>query len=124
MRWLADLVLVLHVAYVLFVVGGLPTIWIGYVLGWRWVRNWWFRVAHFAAIALVAIEALIGVMCPLTWLEDTLRPGLQDHASFIERWLHALLFWDLPGWVFALTYSVFAAMVGLTFVLLPPRRLA
>jgi len=43
---LADIVLVVHFAFVLFVVGGLVLIWIGVVLRWAWVRNFWFRVAH------------------------------------------------------------------------------
>jgi uncharacterized protein DUF2784 len=118
---LADLVLVLHFAYVLFVVGGLFAIWLGYALGWRWVRNWWFRVLHFAAIGLVAIEAVVGAMCPLTVLEDWLRPGEETGGSFVQRWLHMLLFYDWPLWVFTALYLGFAAVVALTFVVLPPR---
>lgn len=118
---LADLVLVLHFAYVLFVVGGLFAIWLGYALGWRWVRNWWFRVLHFAAIGLVAIEAVVGAMCPLTVLEDWLRPGEETEGSFVQRWLHMLLFYDWPLWVFTALYLGFAAVVALTFVVLPPR---
>jgi len=124
MHFLADAVLILHFAYVAFVVGGLGAIWLGYALGWRWVRNWWFRVLHFAAIGLVAIEAVVGVMCPLTLLEDWLRPGVESAASFIQRWLHALLFYDWPLWVFTVLYLCFAALVALTFVLLPPARQA
>ena len=120
MRWLADLVLVVHFAYVLFVVGGLLAIWIGYALGWCWVRNWWFRVLHLAAIALVALEALIGVLCPLTLLEDWLRPGNEAGASFIQRWVSALLYYDLPLWVFTLLYLGFAGVVAISFVVLPP----
>ena len=117
---LADLVLALHFGYVLFVVGGLAAIWLGYALGWRWVRNRWFRVLHFAAIGLVAVEALVGVLCPLTALEDWLRPGEESGASFVQRWLHALLFYDWPLWVFTALYLSFAAVVALTFLLLPP----
>jgi Protein of Unknown function (DUF2784) len=119
---LADVVLVLHFAYVLFVVGGLIAIWIGYALGWRWVRNRWFRVLHFAAIGLVAIEAVVGVFCPLTVLEDWLRPGGQSGGSFVQRWVHALLFYDWPFWVFNALYLSFAAIVALSYVLLPPTR--
>lgn len=122
MALLADLVLVLHVAYVLFVVGGLFAIWLGYALGWRWVRNRLFRTLHVAAIGLVAIEAIIGVMCPLTLLEDWLRPGAAGGRSFVQRWLHALLFYDWPPWVFTALYVGFAAIVASTFVLLPPER--
>jgi len=118
---LAELVLLLHFAYVVFVVGGLPLIWLGNALGWRWVRNWWFRVLHLAAIAFVAVEAVVGVMCPLTVLEDVLRPGEERGASFIQRWLHAIMFWDWPLWVFTAIYIAFTVVVAGTFVLLPPR---
>ena len=124
MRLLADAVLILHFAYVAFVVGGLGAVWLGYALGWRWVRNWWFRILHFAAIALVAIEAVAGVICPLTWLEDWLRPGQESATGFVQRWLHALLFYDWPLWVFSVLYLSFAALVAVTFVLLPPARRA
>ena len=117
---LADLVLVLHFAYVLFVVGGLFAIWLGYALGWRWVRNRLLRMLHLAAIGLVVLEALVGVMCPLTFLEDWLRPGEEGGRSFVQRWLHALLFYDWPLWVFTALYLGFAALVAFTFVLLPP----
>jgi len=122
MDLLADAVLALHFAYVAFVVGGLGAIWLGCALGWRWVRNWWFRVLHLAAIGLVAVEAVLGLMCPLTLLEDWLRPGAEAGVSFVQRWLHALLFYDWPLWVFAVLYLSFAALVALTFVLLPPAR--
>jgi polyferredoxin len=107
---------------VLFVVGGLVLVWIGYALRWRWVRKRWLRILHFCAIALVAVEALIGLACPLTILEDALRPGAESDAGFIQRWLHAALFWDLPLWVFTAIYLLFAAIVAATYVLLPPNR--
>jgi hypothetical protein len=117
----ADLILVLHFAYVVFVVGGLLAIWIGYARRWQWVRNPWFRVLHFTAIAIVAVEALVGVMCPLTILEDALRPGDATGAGFLQRWLHAVMFWDWPLWVFTAIYLAFTTAVAATFVLLPPR---
>ena len=121
MSFVADLVLVLHFAYVMFVGGGLLAIWVGYALRWQWVRNLWFRVLHFAAIAIVAAEALVGVMCPLTILEDALRPGREAGGSFLQRWLHAVMFWDWPLWVFTALYLAFTAVVAATFLLLPPR---
>ncbi|HTS54993.1 MAG TPA: DUF2784 domain-containing protein, partial [Burkholderiales bacterium] len=116
----ADLILVLHTAYVLFVVGGLMLIWLGVWAGWRWVRGFWFRLLHLAAVGLVALEALVGVTCPLTVLEDWLRSGAYADAGFIERWLHRFLFWDLPAWVFTLTYLAFALMVVMTWLRWPP----
>ena len=58
MRWLADLILIVHFLFVAFVVGGLALTWIGASFGWQWVRNFWFRVSHLAAIVFVAGEAL------------------------------------------------------------------
>ena len=106
----------------LFVVGGLVLIWIGYQLGWRWVGMRWLRIVHFCAIALVAVEALIGVACPLTVLEDALRPGGGGEAGFIGRWVHAVIFWDLPLWVFTALYVAFSTAVALTYRLLPPDK--
>lgn len=115
----ADAILVVHFAFVTFVVGGLATIWLGAALGWRWVRNLAFRVAHLVAICFVAAEALVGVMCPLTVWEDALR-GRASDKGFIARWIHGVMFYELPGWVFTIAYIGFAAVVALTFWLLPP----
>ena len=60
----ADFILIIHFLFVLFVVGGLALIWIGAAWGWLWVRNYWFRIAHLVAIAYVAVEAVLGVVCP------------------------------------------------------------
>ena len=121
MAWLADLILIAHFAFVLFVVGGLALTWVGAATGWRWVRNRWFRGAHLAAILLVTAETLLGMVCPLTVWEDALR-GARDDTSFTARWIHRLLFYDFPEWVFTTAYILFALAVALTFWLAPPRR--
>jgi len=118
---LADLILFVHFAFVLFVVGGLALVWLGAALGWRWVRNRWFRLAHLAAIGYVALEASIGMMCPLTVWEDALR-GVHEERGFIARWLHALLFYDFPESVFTVAYVAFALVVLATYWLVPPYR--
>jgi len=117
---LADVVLIVHFAFVLFVVGGLGTIWIGAAAGWRWVRNWWFRTAHLAAIAFVAAESLLGIWCPLTAWEDALR-GRREDASFIARWVHRVMFYDFPEWVFTIAYAAFALVAAVTWCTVRPR---
>ena len=118
---LADLVLIVHFAFVLFVVGGLALIWIGAAAGWQWVRNFWFRIAHLAAIAFVAVESLVGVWCPLTVWEDALR-GTGSDMSFIARWVRAMLFWNLPEWVFTVAYCAFALATVATWWWMRPER--
>lgn len=111
---LADLILAVHFAFVLFVVGGLALIWIGAAMGWRWIRNLWFRVAHLGAIVYVAGEALVGAWCPLTVWEAQLR-GARAEKGFIAQWVHRILFYDFPGWVFTTAYVMFAVAVAATF---------
>jgi Protein of Unknown function (DUF2784) len=116
----ADALLVLHFAIVAFIVGGLLLTWAGAWRGWRWVRNPWFRYAHLGAILFVALEALIGMMCPLTLWEDALRGGARPD-SFIGRWVQRLLYYRAPEWVFTALYVAWAAATLLTLRLLPPR---
>ena len=116
---LADVILIVHFAFVAFVVGGLAVIWIGAARGWQWVRNFWFRVAHLAAIAFVAGEALLGVWCPLTIWEDALR-GVHAEKSFVARWIHRVLFYDFPGWMFTVAYVLFALAVAATWLFVRP----
>jgi hypothetical protein len=118
---LADFVLVVHFAFVLFIVGGVGLIFAGGVLGWRWIRNAGFRYTHLAAIVFVAVEALVGMACPLTVWEDALRQATPAAPTFIGRWVSRLLYYDLPGWVFTVIYVLFAIAVGVTLWLIPPR---
>jgi hypothetical protein len=120
----ADLVAVIHAAYIAFVLFGFIAIIFGVVMGWRWVRNVYFRSAHLAAILLVCVESLVGVTCPLTIFEDRLRVLGGDSAypgSFVGSILDRLIFYDFPQWLFTLVYLSFGALVLLTFVLAPPR---
>ena len=120
---IADAILVVHFAIVVFIVGGLAAVWLGAALGWRWVRNPWLRYAHLAAIAFVALEALIGMACPLTVWEDTLRGGTRPD-SFIGRVVRAVLFYEAPEWVFTTAYVAWALATLVTLRLVPPKRRA
>ena len=119
----ADAIVVVHFAIVVFIVGGLLLTWIGAPLGWRWVRNPWFRYLHLGAIGFVALEALAGVACPLTVWEDALRGGARAD-SFVARWVHRLLFYRAPEWVFTAAYLAWALATLATLRLVPPRRRA
>lgn len=118
---LADAIVVAHLLIVLFIVGGLPVVYIGVALRWRWVRYWAWRVAHLAAILFVAGESLLGMPCPLTVWEDTLR-GSHPTGGFIERWTHRLIFYDAPVWMFTTAYVAFAVLVLVTWIVVPATR--
>ena len=121
---LADAILVLHFAYVAFVVGGMAVILAGVALRRPWARNFWFRAVHLAAIALVVAESLCGVLCPLTDWEDRLREAggaPSEPGWFVGRWLNNLLFVDASPAVLSVCYVLFGLAVLLAFVLAPPR---
>jgi hypothetical protein len=120
----ADAVLLLHAALVVFVVAGLPLVWLGNARGWTWVNRRTFRWLHGLAIATVVLEAWAGIECPLTTLEAWLRlqAGQSVHGQgFIAHWVGRLLFYDAPAWVFTLAYSLFGAAVAWTWWRWPPR---
>jgi Protein of Unknown function (DUF2784) len=117
---LADAVLAVHCAIVIFITAGLPLTWIGAALGWSWVRIRWLRALHLGAIALVALESLAGIACPLTVWEAALR-NRQPPRGLIQQWVESALFYDLPDWVFTLGYLVFVAAVVATWLVFPPR---
>jgi len=123
-RWLADAVVAIHATYVGFVVAGLLAVLVGYLFRWEWIRNAWFRWIHFLMIAVVVVESLFGVECPLTTWEDALRTRAGEEvaqATFIGRWANAVLFYEAPDWVFTLVYCAFGGMVLGTLFLVPPR---
>ena len=120
---MANTILLLHAAFVAFVVFTVPCIYIGKLLGWRWIRLYWLRVAHLVGISIVVAQAWAGVICPLTTLEMWLREqgGMTGYTgSFVEHWLQTLLYWDFPAWVFIVVYSLFALLIVATWYAVPP----
>lgn len=84
-RWLADAVLVLHFAFVVFVV-------LGGLLVLRWPRLAWLHVP--VALYGATIEFL-GFICPLTPLENSLRRAGGEagyQGGFIEHYITAALY--------------------------------
>ena len=122
-RIAADALLVAHFLIAAFVTGGLPLVWLGAAAGWRWVRNPWFRYLHLAAIGIIALEALLGVACPLTVWEDLVRGGLQPQ-TFVGRWVQRLLYYRAPEELFTELYFAWALATLATLRLVPPRKRA
>lgn len=120
---LADVIVVVHLLIVLFVVTGVPLVYLGAARHWAWIRSRRLRALHLIAIAVIAAESLLGIDCPLTVWEDRLR-GEQLSTGFIERWIDRILFYDAPTWVFTAAYIAFAALVVVTWVAVPPTRAA
>jgi len=84
-RLLADAVVALHLAFILFVVGG------GALVLWR--RGW--AVLHVPAVAWGAWTEFTGTLCPLTPWEQALRrqAGEAGYAGgFVEHYVVPLIY--------------------------------
>ena len=121
----ADLILLVHALFVLFVVVGLAMVLLGANRGWIWVRNPIFRWAHLGAIVVVMSLTAMGIVCPLTSLEMYFRARGGDLVyvgSFIAHWLEFLLYYTAPSWVWLLAYGLFTAVVAWCWFAIPPSR--
>ena len=83
--FLADLVVAVHVGYVGYVVVGQLLILIGWMLGWSWVRNFWFRATHVLAMAVVVFEEIQDIRCPYRSGRRASRPR---RSTDLRRNLH------------------------------------
>ena len=101
---LADLVVVVHFAFVIFAVAG------GFlVLRWRWVA--W---VHLPVVAWAALIEFAGWVCPLTPLENWLRMrggAMGYHGGFVEHYIIPILY---PG---QLTRSLQVALGALVLLI-------
>jgi hypothetical protein len=121
----ADVVVFVHMAYVLFVVLGLVAVVTGYLWGWQWVRNRSFRLLHLGMIGIVVVESLMAITCPLTTLEDYLRNAgghTVTEGSFVGRLAHEVIFFDVSPQFFTLIYCAFGGLVLAALLLVPINR--
>jgi hypothetical protein len=110
----ADLILIVHFLIVIFIVGGLAAIIAGHPLNWAWIYQPYFRWGHLGAISVVVLQTWLGRLCPLTSWEQALRDqaGQDSYSvSFVQHWLHRLLFFEADMWAFGTAYTLFGALV-------------
>jgi len=122
---LADMIVIFHFLYVVFAVGGQATILVGWVFRWQFIRQPAFRILHLVAVGFVALEAVIGMVCPLTEWEYNLRnlagQSIDRDLSFIARLIRMIIFYDFPPWIFTFMHISFGILVILTFIFIPPK---
>lgn len=102
--------MLVHACFSVFVLYGLVFVLAGTVVPWRWTRNRWFLDLHLAAIVFLLARLWLGLPCPLTVAEDSLRSavstscplGIMTHAI-----LHQLAFRGHDPHGFALWTTLF-----------------
>ena len=121
--FLADAVLCAHIAVVAFVVLGQVIIVAGGLAGIQWVRDMRFRLVHLLLISFIAVQTLLGQLCPLTNLEHYLRMQARQRTysdSFTQHWLSHLIFIDAPWWMFVALHTAAAIIVVASWWLVAP----
>lgn len=84
-RALADVVLLFHLAFIVFVV-------LGSLLVWRFPRLAWL---HLPAVMWAGLIEISGRICPLTPLENHLRQLSGEagyHGGFVEHYLLPIIY--------------------------------
>ncbi len=84
-RLYADLILIIHLAFIIFVM-------LGGFLVLRRPRLMWL---HLPAVVWGALSEFLGVLCPLTPMETTLRElggGTGYEGDFIEHYITAVIY--------------------------------
>ncbi|MGH7125726.1 MAG: DUF2784 domain-containing protein [Stellaceae bacterium] len=119
----ATVILLVHLAVVAFNVFGLVIIPVGKVLGWEFVRSFWWRFAHVLSLAVVALQAVLGRACFLTIWENALSAerGTSDVPPMIASWINSVLYWPLPLWMFAAGYLGVLLYALMLWRWVPPR---
>jgi Protein of Unknown function (DUF2784) len=104
-RWLADLTVTIHFAFLIFVVAG----------GLAIRRYRWVAAPHLLCVAwAVYVELTPGLVCPLTPLENhfAIRAGRAGYeGSFIEHYLVPIIYPD--GLTPAVQMSLAALVLGI-----------
>ncbi len=122
--FLADLILVCHTLFIVFVLAGFILILMGLGLKWTWIKNFWFRLAHLLAIIGVIVWPLTGRICPLTIWESRLRTaagGRSHTGGFLQHYIHQFIYYDFPLWVFSILYLLFGMLVIIVWLVRPPQ---
>ncbi len=123
---MADIILLIHLLFVLFLVFGLILIFIGKLRSWSWIRNPWFRWIHLGSMGVVVLQSWLSVICPLTIWEMALRDKADDTVyagTFVSYWLEKILYYQAPEWVFIIIYTVFGVLVLSSWFWIRPRPL-
>ncbi len=97
----ADTVVAIHLAWILFIIGGAA-------IGWKIV---WVKWLHIVSLAFSVFLQVFSWICPLTHLEVWLRSrdpaGEVYSGTFIRHYLEKLVYMEVPqGLILGLTFVI------------------
>ena len=134
---LADLIMILHFAWVLFMLWGFVLTLYSVIRLYvfrstsaycrHFMDRWIFRTVHLGGIAFVALLAALGKYCPLSILEYNIRlrydPALTYPGSFLVNWVEKLVYPSVPPLVIMIPTIFLALFTLLAYLLHPPVKI-
>jgi hypothetical protein len=114
---LADAVLVVHLAYLVY----LP---VGPFIAWRWPRTIWL---HAACLVVAIVSITTGFDCPLTSWEQSLRRRGGQRAytdGFVDHYLAGKVFPRGDAWAVQLVFGVCIVVGYAGFYARRPREIS
>lgn len=123
---LADIIVVVHFAWILFML-------VGFIFTLRglfykeFFDRWLFRTLHLFGIIYVSLLAILGKYCPLTIWENILRlkydPNLTYAGSYIIHYVEKLVYPDINPLVIRIPTTFIVVFTILFFILKPPSKI-
>lgn len=117
----ADALLVLHFAWVLFMLVGFPLA--------LWLRSRVLRAVHALGLSSYLVLAALGAYCPLTEWESVLRrtadPAFTYHGSFLATWVERIIYvenWGAPLWIFRVGAAAYLLLIASSWWWWPASR--
>ena len=119
MLLIADFILLFHFCIVIFISFGFILIPVGYSFDWIWIKKRYLRLLHAGMMSFITFETLLGMICPLTIIENNLR-GINENHSFISMWVSEIIYWNLPSKFFVILYCILLLWTFLMWKIYPP----
>jgi len=125
-RILADTIMVLHLAWIIFMLWGFVLTIRGFFHP-KFFDRWLFRTVHLLGILFVVALEILGKYCPLTLWENALRghynPETDYPGSFIIKYIEQMIYPDVSPLVVIIPTILLATFTLVAFVSKPPAKL-
>lgn len=118
--FLADIILIIHFVIITFVVSIFILVPYGYRKRWEWVKKKKIRYIHLFIISFVSLESVLGIICPLTILENSLRQKVTNE-SFVTQYLSKIIYFNFPSIFFICLYMLGLGLTLGLYFKYPPK---
>ncbi len=104
---LSGIVLYFHLVIILFIIFGFIAVPLGAKFKKKFIYEFWWRLTHLAAMVVVAVQAMLGKACFLTYIQSDLleSAGKKGYTvPFIQTYIDRIIYHNFPIWMFSIVY--------------------